>query len=475
MVLQRNKLKSYLQGIVGEKGLIDGADTQAYERGARYGNGQALMVVRPSTVEEVSEVVKLCVERGIHLVAQGANTGLVGSGTPDETGTQLVLSLTRLRSTLIIDAVNRTVVADAGFLLQELNDRLAEHDLILPIDLGANPSLGGMVATNTGGSRLIRYGDVRHNLMSIEVVLFEPAGEIVCFGSNLRKDNTGYDLKQLFVGTSGVNGIITKVSFEVHRKPKQSATALVVPTSEQAVIELLEAVESCFGDFLSAFEGISGNALKAAIDHVPSLRNPFSPEPTPDFAVLIELESNIDQKYAKFNLQDMLNAFLEDKFESIIENAVVGDGEELWKLRHSISEGARSIGKTIAFDISVPRSSLMGFRTAALQLISRDFDYLHAVDFGHIADGGLHFNIIWPTDAARPYDTEVVAQVRDAIYAIVHDCGGSFSAEHGVGPHNIAYYKKYTSASMTRLSGQIKSLLDPAGLCGTVDFSARAK
>ncbi|MEN5180422.1 FAD-binding oxidoreductase [Comamonas testosteroni] len=464
-------LLAELHAIVGASGVLQGADMAAYEEGARYGQGHARLVVRPANVEQVQAVVRLCAAQRIPLLPQGANTGMVGASTPDMSGTQIVLNLSRLRATCEVDAANRSVVVDAGVTLQELNDKLEPHGLWFPIDLGANPSIGGMIATNTGGTRLIRYGDVRSNLMAVQAVLMHPPGEVVELGRALRKNNTGVDWKQLLVGGAGAGAIVTQATIQVHARPTQRATALVVPASDEAVMELLQAMERDLGDWLAAFEGISGNAMQAAIDHVPNLRNPFAPEDAPDFAILIELEANAATKYSNLDLQEALNGFLEDQFESTIVNAALGNAQELWHLRHSISEGARALGKPIAFDVSVPRSRIMEFCRQGRALVARDYPFLTVVDFGHIADGGVHFNVIWRKDAAEPYDAAVVQRLRDAIYTmVVQDFGGSYSAEHGVGPHNIAYYRQFTPALLQQWADGWRERLDPQRLCGTVDL-----
>lgn len=464
-------LRAALRAIVGDTGLIVGDEARAYECGARYGEGRSACVVRPANVDEVSAVVRCCVAHGVAVVPQGANTGLVGASTPDASGAQVVLSLARLRQPCEIDVANRCATVGAGVLLQELNERLAEQGLWFPVDLSANPSIGGMVAANTGGTRLIRYGDVRHNLLAAEVVLFDPPGQVVQLGRALRKDNTGHDLKQLFVGTCGAGGIVTRATLEVHPRPKQSATALIVPTCDDAVMGLLTAIETDLGDFLSAFEGLSGDAMRAAIAHVPNLRNPFEPEPVPDFAVLVELESASSPSLCGLDLQDSLNRFLEDQFETLIANAVIGSGSELWHLRHGLSESARSLGKTIAFDVSVPRSRIMAFRREASEILRREFPQLLLIDFGHIADGGLHFNVVWPRTAQVPYAPEVVRSLRDRLYdLVVRQYDGSFSAEHGVGPHNIDYYRRYTDPTTQAIAGRLRTLTDPLKLCGAVDF-----
>jgi FAD/FMN-containing dehydrogenase len=458
-----------LRGIVGDAGLLHGdTQTAAYSTGARYGAGRARCVVRPATVQEVSKVVSLCALDGVALVPQGANTGLVGAGTPDASGSQVILSLGRLRARCEVDVTNRTATVDAGVLLHELNDALEPHGLWFPIDLGADPSIGGMVAANTGGTRLIRYGDVRHNLLALEAVLFDPPGAVVRFGRPLRKDNTGFDLKQLFVGTSGAAGIITQATLEVHPRPRQSATALVAPASDDAVMRLLRDAESELGDFLSAFEGMSRDAMRAAIAHVPSLRNPFEGK-MPEFAVLIELESSSSAAETGLDLQQVLNGFLETRFGELVTDAVMGRGSDFWNLRHGISEGARSLGKPVAFDISVPRADIMRFRREARALVAVRHPQVHVVDFGHIADGGMHFNLAWPHDVS--YDADAVRRLRDEIYElVVQGFHGTYSAEHGVGPHNLAWYRSFTPPSVLQLSGRLQRLLDPRRLCGAVEL-----
>jgi FAD/FMN-containing dehydrogenase len=463
-----------LLAIVGPTGVLSGQAAAGYEQGARYGSGRALCVVRPRSTDEVQGVVRFCAEQRIRLVVQGANTGLTGASTPDASGEQVVLSMERMRSTRIVDAPGRTVTVDAGVTLEDLNEALRPHDLWFPVDLGANPQVGGMIAANTGGTRLIRYGDVRHNLLAVEAVLFHPAGERVRFGRALRKDNTGIDLKQILVGASGATGVITQAVLEVHQRPKQSATALVAPASEDAVLALLLALESELGDFLAAFEGISAAAIRAACDHVPGLRVPFETG-LPEFTILIELESSCSPTLTGLDLEDVLGRFLQERFGSLVLDAIVGSGEELWRLRHAISEGTRRLGRPVSFDISVPRARLMAFRRAALALAQANAPQMLAFDFGHIADGGMHLNFAWPDCAEWPYDETVVDALRQRLYAlVVEEFGGSFSAEHGVGPHNQSFYDRFTGAAEKSLAGRIQRLVDPSRLCGVVDFGPLA-
>lgn len=468
--LDRASLLIALGGIVGHAAVLSGGEAAPYERGARYGNGRALCVVLPQSVDQVSRVVACCATAGVRVVAQGSNTGLVGASSPDGSGTQVLVSLKRLRTRFDLDVLNRTVEADAGFLLSDMDERLAFHGLWLPIDIGADASVGGMIASNTGGTRLMRFGDVRHNLLAVEAVLFDPPGAVARFGSALRKDNTGFDLKQLFTGTSGAAGIITSATLEVSYRPTQTATALIVPTSEDRVIPLLLAAEAQLGDFLCAFEGMSANSIHAALDHVPSVRSPFGPNPIPEFTILLELASRRSQ--TDLDLESLLNRFLEDRLNlEEIENAVIGRGNDLWRLRHALSEGTRALGQVIGFDISVRRGDLMRFRAVARAMVAARYPYLTIVDFGHIGDGGLHFNVVSPLQNEYAVSDEVIDQLRSDVYElVVQQFGGSFSAEHGIGPHNIRFYSQFTPDSVRRLAGKVQRVFDPQGLGGTVSF-----
>ncbi len=288
-----------LKSLLGEKGLLtEPADLAAYETGARYDKGRAAFVARPATTAEASTVVAYCVKNGIALIPQSGNTGLVSGSTPDDSGRQGILSLDRLTAPFELDRVNRTIKAGAGVRLSDLNGKLEETGLFFPIDLGADPRLGGMIATNTGGSRFLRYGDVRRNTLGLTVVLADEAGTVLDLSSDLRKNNTGVDWKQLFIGTSGAFGIVTECVLNLEPAPKQSATALLVPASPEQVATLLVAMEDALGSYLSAFEGMSGNAISAALDHVPSLRNPFQGGIVPDFVILAEISRSTPPREA---------------------------------------------------------------------------------------------------------------------------------------------------------------------------------
>jgi FAD/FMN-containing dehydrogenase len=459
--------------ILGEGGILHAhPDVDKYERGYRYGAGRALAIARPATVAELRAVVRYCFAHDLRIVPQGANTGLVGASTPDESGEQLVMSLDRLRGVEAIDARDRTASARAGTRLSNLNREIGRHELCYPIDVGSDPSLGGMVATNTGGSRLLRYGDVRRSLLGLEVVLADADATVLTDMTGLRKDNSGIDLKLLFVGSSGTFGIITRVQVELQRLPRQAAAAIIVPSSHAAVPDLLSMLEAEAGEFLGAFEGMSANAMEAALAYNQQLRNPFSSAGIPAYAVLVELTSTI--RADQCDLSELLTQLLGRAMEGsdpLVMDACFGRPADFWALRHSISDGLRAAGAVIGFDVAVSRSRLPALRADLVALLTEQYPQLRICDFGHCGDGGDHFNLVWPNGSGQ-FDAAVGETVRQLVYdRVVRKYAGSFSAEHGVGPHNIAYYKRYASPAERMLAGRLKRLCDPKGILGAVDFS----
>jgi len=449
--------------------LTDPDDLARYESGWRYGQGRALLVARPGTPDDVARLLAYCHEQGLRVMPQGANTGLVGASNPDASGEMLVLSLERLNKRLDIDPIDRTARVDAGVLLSALNEALAAHGLMFPIDLGADPTLGGMIATNTGGTRLLKYGDVRHNLLGLEVVLSD--GTKVDALNRLRKNNTGLDLKQLFVGTSGLFGVITGAVVQVVPVPRQHATALVGCASGEAALALLQGLERNLADVFTAYEVISANALRPVFAHQANLRNPYGSARPPAYTALVELSSTLPE--AALNLADVLEerlgAFVEGDTGEGITDVFMGRPEDFWAIRHHISESLRSEGKVLAFDISVPRSRMAAFTDAAVALLAEDYPFVRACDFGHWGDGGTHLNLVWD-EAASPKSTpELVQELQARIYDLaVRGFEGSYSAEHGVGPHNQRFYDAYTPETVKAVNRVLKDRLDARGLLGTV-------
>ncbi|WP_275786160.1 FAD-binding oxidoreductase [Pararhizobium gei] len=463
-----------LAGIVGDKAIVPGnSGMAAYQSGARYDEGRAALVIRPQTTEDVSAALGYCVRNGIAVIPQSGNTGLVSGSTPDASGGQVVLSLDRMTQRFDIDLDNRTLHAGAGFRLSDVNGKLEKHGLFFPIDLGADPRLGGMLATNTGGSRFLKYGDVRRNTLGIKVVLADEQGTILDLTSQLRKNNTGIDWKQAFIGTSGAFGVITECVLNLEYLPKQVATAYLVPSSGAHVMPLLRAMEDRLGAYLSAFEGISGNAIAATLDHVPSLRNPFQGGGVPDYVILAEISRTWEPRQGEQSLDSVLEAVLAEIWETDeapLADAFVGPAHEMWALRHALSEGVKHAGKLIAFDLSFRRGDIMAFCDRMKSEMPKNFPEVTIRDFGHIGDGGVHFNLTVPKDSASATEPDFERRLRDWVFAVaVDDFDGSFSAEHAIGRKNQIYYDLYTHQKIKDMAQGLKAMTSPGDL-GSVRF-----
>ncbi|MBF9233868.1 FAD-binding oxidoreductase [Microvirga alba] len=458
-MFDRNHLDG-IAAIVGSKGIVsETGEIRAYEIGARYDEGKAAFVVRPATTAQVSDVVAYLVSNGIPFVPQGGNTGLVGGSTPDSSGAQVVLSLDRLRSPIIVDEENRTVEVGSGVRLSTLNDELSAYGMFFPVDLGADPTIGGMVATNTGGARFLRYGGMRRQVLGVEVVLADPQGTVLDLATGLRKDNSRLDLKQFFIGTGGAFGIVTKAVLELQRAPRQRATALIVPSNGDAILPLLATLEETCGEYLSAFEGISRNALERTFSHIGHLKNPFARGEIPPYAILLELTRSWVPRSGELDLSTFLEGVLSDLFdrdEPLVNDALVARSEDLWLIRHSLTEGLKASGHVIAFDLSLRRSDLHRFRTQIIAILDAEFPDLAVCDFGHVGDGGIHFNLVYPRRPEASYVDRVRKTVLDVV---VHEYGGSFSGEHALGRSNQAIYDHYTPDLLKRLSVSVKDAI----------------
>ncbi|MBY5406416.1 FAD-binding oxidoreductase [Rhizobium leguminosarum] len=457
-----------LRELLGSKAVVVGPDAAAYEEGARFDRGKAAFVLRPASTLEVSKAVSYCVRNGLHIVPQAGNTGVVSASTPDMSGRQVVLSVDRLAQRLELDADNRSVRVDAGFLLSDLNAALEPEGLFFPVDLGSNPRLGGMLATNTGGARFLKYGDVRKNTLGLTAVLADPEGTVLDFNHNLRKNNTGVDWKQVFIGTSGSFGIITECVLNVERRPKQCATALLVPSSTRKVMPLLRAMESRLGSYLSAFEGMSENSIKATLEHIPGLRNPFQNGVIPHYTILAEVTRTWDTRESEQSLDSVLENALSEIWlldDELLSDALLGPAHEMWALRHALPEGVKQRGRLVAFDLAFRRGDLMNFCDRMKAEIRLRFPEVIVCDFGHVGDGGVHFNFVAERGSASAEDPNFERELRDWVYQVVVDeYGGSFSGEHAIGRKNQAYYDKFTTTRLKHMAKQLKAITSPAGL-----------
>ena len=449
-----------LERLVGPGGLLsDPVDLRPYETAARYGVGKAAAVIRPADTAEVSAVLRYCVSHRLAFTPQSGNTGLVLGSTPDASGRQIVLSLERLRATPRIDVADRTAQVAAGVRLSALNAALEPHDLFLPIDVSSDPMIGGMVATNTGGARFLRYGDMRRQVLGLEVVLPDESGTVLQLSSGLRKDNAHLDLRQLFIGSCGAFGVITAATLELQPRPRQTAAALLVPRDEDAVLELLGAFEAQAGEFLSAFEGMSEAAMRHALAHVPALRDPF-PEGLPPYAVLVELSSAAARRSGDGTLDNVLEAVvtqLAERQSAPLTDVRFGAPERFWALRHSLSEGLRATGPVVGFDLSFRRSDVMAFRRIAIAQLADRFPEYEVCDFGHVADGGVHFNLV-RRNKSTPEPGRIQALSDCVLDMAVRDFGASFSGEHGIGRANQHAYDQYIPAAIQQYSAAIAAV-----------------
>lgn len=463
-------LEALLADRLGSEALVaDPIDRGKYESGWRYGQGRARCVVRPGTTGEVAFTLRACHDAGVPVLPQGANTGLVGASVPDASGSMVVLSLERLTRRLEVDPFDRTVLVDGGVTLGRLNEALAPHGLLFPIDLGADPQIGGMVATNTGGTRLLKHGDVRRQVLGLEVVLAD--GTVLDLLKGLRKDNTGLDLKQAFIGTFGAFGVVTASRLQVVPRPRQRATALVGLAQGESVLALLQVLEAGAGDLLSAFEVISAEAWTPIFRHHPRLRNPYGNQEPPPFTALVELATTLPVE--RLDLADLLEGLLAEHLEGPSGKGVTdifpGRPEDLWELRHHVSESLRHEGSLLGLDLSVPRSALPAFTTEVRDWIARAHPFVRVCDFGHWGDGGTHLNLVWDPSAAPKPEADFKAELQERVYRMaVEAFGGSFSAEHGIGPHNQAFYDAFTPPAVKAACALLKGHFDPARRLGTV-------
>jgi FAD/FMN-containing dehydrogenase len=425
--------------------------------------GRALAVLRPADTDQVSSTVKLCVDARIPMVPQGGNTGLVLGSVPDGSGTAVVLSLARMQTVRKVDAVNRTMTVDAGVILQNAQEAAAEQGCLFPLSLAAEGSctIGGNLSTNAGGTGVLRYGNTRELCLGLEVVT--PQGDIWSGLRGLRKDNTGYDLRDLFIGAEGTLGIITGAVLKLYPQPKASVTALAAMESPAAALRLLSIMQDHCGASLTGFELMSAYCLRLVAKHFPALPQPLSGEHA-QFA-LLELSSSESEAHAAALLERALGAALDD---GVAQDAVVASSATqsrgLWDLREHIPLAQAADGKNIKHDISLPVSSIADFIAGTEPQLQAAFPGCQLVCFGHLGDGNLHFNVAPPAGVAN----EDFLHSQEAVNRVVHDAvaafGGSISAEHGIGALKRDELARYKSPVELNLMRAIKAALDPLGL-----------
>jgi len=454
-----------LSEIVGPAGLIDDeAAMQAYLSDWRNAyRGRAALVVRPASTGEVAAVVRACHQAGVALVPQGGNTGLCGGSIPDDSGRQIVLSLTRLTRIRDVDAGNETITIEAGVVLQQVQEAAAAVGRQFPLSLGAEGSctIGGNLATNAGGTAVLRYGNMRDLTLGVEVVL--PDGRLWNGLRCLRKDNTGYDLKHLFIGSEGTLGIITAAVLKLYPAVRSRTTAWVALPSPQAAVALIGRMRALCGDRLTGFELMSRQSVAFVLRHVPGCSDLFAEEHP--WYVLIELSDTLPEVPLNAMLETGLGAAFEE-VEAL--DAVVASSEAqvaaLWKLREGISEAQNHEGPSLKHDISVPVSSIAAFIAQADERLQQAFPGVRIVAYGHVGDGNLHYNISKPVGSEDdPFKAQAEA-IMHLIYDVTAAFAGSISAEHGIGQAKRGAARRYKDPLELELMRSLKQTLDPAGL-----------
>lgn len=425
--------------------------------------GKAIAVVRPANTDEVAQIVRWCNQNKIPLVTQGGNTGLCGGATPDLSGNSIVMSLTRLNNIRDIDLDNDTMVVEAGCILQDVQNAAQQAGRLFPLSLAAEGSctIGGNLATNAGGTQVLRYGNARDLTLGLEVVTAQ--GEIMHTLRGLRKDNTGYDLKNLYVGSEGTLGVITAATLKLYPQPVAQCTALLAVDSIADAVKVLSVARSGFGPALTGFELIAGNCLHAVVECYPEQRIPFQGDAvnSPWFA-LLELSDSESEEHARQRFEEVLGLAIE---QGLVSDAVIAESmaqsAALWHLRESIPLAEKAFGKAIKHDVSIPVSKMTDFVETTNKIIQDSFPSMKHIIFGHLGDGNLHYNLAiaddWPED-------KLLAQ-QDAIYKLVHDSvhsfNGSISAEHGVGQLKRNLLPDYKDPVEMDIMRKIKAALDP--------------
>jgi FAD/FMN-containing dehydrogenase len=425
--------------------------------------GSVPLVLRPASTEEVAEIVRVCAAANVAIIPQGGNTGLTGAAQPHADLSEVILSTSRMHRIRAIDTMNDTITVDAGVVLKQIQIAAEQVDRFFPLSLGAEGScqIGGNISTNAGGIQVLRYGNTRALVMGLEVVL--PDGRIWGGLRGLRKDNTGYDMKQVFIGAEGTLGIITAAVLRLFPRPSASETAWVAVDSPEAGVALLGHMLARLGDTISAFELIGRPIIDFLLQGVPGHEDPMR-EVHPWYVLL-----NVTSQGAPGSLQEPLSgALAEASDRGLVRDALIAassaQAARLWRIREGLVEAQVSAGGTIAHDVSVPVSRIAEFLRRADAALIEAYPGIRPCAFGHLGDGNMHYNPLRPPH----WDASRYRQERGNINRIVHDIiadlGGSISAEHGIGLARLAELKRYKTGTELDMMRTIKQALDPKGI-----------
>ncbi|PQA87726.1 FAD-binding oxidoreductase [Hyphococcus luteus] len=449
-----------IRALVGPKGIFEGEDAAPFlsEWRSRW-PGKAALIVAPASTEEVAAVVKYCSENGIAITPQGGNTGLVGGQIPQ--GHEILLSLKRMRKVRAVEPLNNTMTVDAGVTLADAQEAAEEAGRLFPLSIGSEGScqIGGVISTNAGGVNVLRYGNTRDLVLGIEAVT--PSGEIWNGLKRLRKDNTGYDLKQLFIGGEGTLGIVTGAVLKLFPQPAEKVTVCAGLDSAEDAVALLSLTQTATGGQVSSFELMARICIDITLKNIPQTRDPLAA--AHPFYVLTEFSS------AQRGLREVVEEVLGEAMEQgLIKDAVIAENEtqahDFWRIRHSLSEAINGEGLGARHDVSVATSDIPAFLEKAGAAVKKIAPDARIVPFGHIGDGNVHYDIIGPEGSAKDVLEPVRPDIESAVYDVIGSFSGSISAEHGVGRHRRDSIAKRKSAVEMEMMRAIKQALDPKGI-----------
>ncbi len=460
-----SSLLSHLRSIVGTQGFLDQPnDLEPYlvDHRKLY-HGATPLVLRPDSTEQVSAILAACNDAGVGVVPVGGNTGYVGGATPSEDGTQIVLSLARLKRVRSIDPINNTMIAEAGCVLADIHAAATTADRLFPMSLGSEGScqLGGNLSTNAGGTAVLHYGMMRDLVLGLEVVMAD--GRVLDGLKGLRKDNTGYDWRDLFIGAEGTLGIITAAACKLFPRPVSVATALIAVPSPQAAVDLLGRLRSATGNGLTTFELIPRIGIELTVKHITGVSDPF--DQTSPWYVLAEASSPRANDPLETLLEEALSSAME---AGLVTDAVVAQSESqrkmFWRIRETIPEAQRQEGASIKHDVSVMISALPAFMEEGFAIVRRLAPDGLLVVYGHLGDGNLHFNVNAPPKGDAAAFLSLAPTINRAIHDLVARYRGSISAEHGIGRLKRDELAHYKSAAELDVMRAIKGALDPKGI-----------
>ena len=463
----------HFNDVLDDKDILSLADEKAPFLQDWRGNysGEAEAILFPRSTEQVSAIMRRVNEQCLTIVPQGGNTGLVGGGIPDKSGKAFVLSLSRMNKVRSFSEANRSMVVESGCILQELHKLAEEHDLYFPLNLAAKGSctIGGNLATNAGGVNVVRYGNTRDLCLGIEVVMAD--GQVMDLLTPLRKDNTGYDLKQLFIGSEGTLGIITAASMKLFSLPKARATALAGIPNITTGVELLGKLQAASGEQVEAFEIMPDTLLNVIFKQFPEIPRPLNP--IPEFMILMEIASSDEKdgredETGRVPIIETLEGFLAEAFEAeMISDATLARNEtqrqQLWDIREHAPESTKRESNPVNSDISVTRADLQTFYDRAVAEVRKVCPVTRVCSYGHLGDGNLHFNLI-EKEGGDPDWLDKKEPLKAAIYNALASLNGSISAEHGIGVMKFEQLKQVKDPVALSIMSNIKHLLDPKGI-----------